>query len=86
MKIYLIVGKYRDNYPGETMPTILDSWDEYVRDDNPEGYHESLAKYQDQVGRGYIAGVKELTIEIPDEAVTKLFEPSEYVLEADVIA
>lgn len=85
MKIYLIVAKYHDTYADATMPSVVDAWDEYTMDDNPEGYPESLRQHLDQVGRGGYAGVNELTIEIPDEAVRKLFTPDEYVLKAEVL-
>lgn len=73
MEIRLIIAQYRNRYPGEHAPNVVDAWDEYTLMDNWEGYNEALRKHQEMVPSEYEA-VRELTITVPDIAVDSLFE------------
>lgn len=74
MRIRLIVGQYKESYPGEYMPNVLDAWDEYTLDENHEGFEEKLRKYEGWVESGDIEAVRLLDVEIPDDAVLDLFK------------
>lgn len=74
MDIRLIIAQYPQNYPGESMPNVVDAWDEYTLDDNYEGYEAALKHHQDQVGTTYEA-VRVAVIQVPDQAILDLFEP-----------
>jgi hypothetical protein len=75
MIVKLIVGQYPQDYAGQYMPNVLDAWDEFVLEDNYEGFEQSLAKHEKMVQDGDLEAVRVLNIFIPDNALTKLFEP-----------
>lgn len=83
MKIRLIIAQYKERYPGEYMPNVVDAWDEYVLEDNWEGYQESLAKHKAREDSDYEA-VRELIVTVPDEAILKLFKDDVPVVAAKV--
>jgi hypothetical protein len=74
--VRLIIAQYKQSYPHELMPNVVDAWDEYTMDSNPEGYQEALDKHRAKEGDDYeYGGVRELIVELPQSAVTKLFDP-----------
>jgi hypothetical protein len=75
MKIYLIMGQYHCDYPGQYAPNVMSAWDEYMIDSNEEGYHEDVKKYKDLAHKGKLTDVKVMIVEVPDAAVDALFEP-----------
>lgn len=74
MKIRMIVAQYPERYAGEYMPNIVDAWDEYVMDDNPEGFNDALKKHEALVASGDYEAVRVLDVEVPDSAVLGLFQ------------
>lgn len=74
MRIRMIIGQYPESYPGEYMPNVLDAWDEYVLEDNYEGFEEKLQKYKSWVQEGELEAVRVLDVEISDDAVLDLFK------------
>lgn len=72
MRLHMIVAQYKESYPGELMPNVVDVWDEFVMDDNPDGYRKELKRHEALVGTEY-SGVRELVVTLPDEVVTDLF-------------
>jgi hypothetical protein len=75
MQIRLIIAQYKQSYPGEYMPNVVDAWDEYVLEDNWQGYEEALAKHKAGEGTDYEPnGVKELIVTVPDDVITGLFD------------
>lgn len=78
MKIHMIVVQYNQRYPGEYMPNVVDVWDEYTMDENPDGYLESLRKHEAMVPKDYEA-VRELIVHVPDDAITSLFDIPETI-------
>lgn len=74
MRIRLIIGQYPQQYDGQLMPNVLDAWDEFVLDDNQEGFDKKLAEYESWVLKGDLEAVRVLDVTIPDFAVTTLFD------------
>jgi hypothetical protein len=75
IKLHLIVAQYKQAYGGQYMPNVVDCWDEYALEDNYEGYQEALTRHHAKEGTDYeIMGVRELTVEIPESAITGLFK------------
>lgn len=74
MRIRLIVGQYPQSYDGQLMPNVLDAWDEFVLEDNYEGFAEKLAEYESWVTKGDLEAVRVLDVIVPDIAVTGLFD------------
>jgi hypothetical protein len=72
MRITLIIGQYKQNYPGQLMPNVLDAWDEFAMDENNEGFQESLKKFEGWVPKELDA-VRTLDVIIPDDVVLDLF-------------
>lgn len=42
-ELHLIVGLREESYEGEYGPEVLDCWDDFTLDENPEGFREALA-------------------------------------------
>jgi hypothetical protein len=72
MRIDLIVGEYNEH---GLMPRVLDVWDEYTQEDNPEGFSEAQAKFLNQVSSqaGDLGAVRTLSVSIPDKVMEDLF-------------
>lgn len=68
MKIYTLWGKRPDD-----TTELMVAWDEYCVDGNPEGFEEALAEARKSWGSDLVDD-RPLAIEIPDEAVERLFE------------
>lgn len=76
MRIRLIVAQYKQRYEGQYMPNVMDAWDEYVLDENGEGYQEKLQKYQAMVPNE-LEWVRELDVTVPDDVITSLADVPE---------
>lgn len=74
MKINLIIGQYNQSYPGQLAPNVLGAWDEFVLEDNYDGYQRELDDYKAQVGTDFEA-VEVLVIEVPDQPISQLVKP-----------
>lgn len=74
MEIRLIVGQYKQGYPGELMPNVLAAWDEYVLEDNYEGFDRELTGYREQVGTDF-ESVAVVRIDVPDHSIAKALMP-----------
>lgn len=70
MRLYLILGNYKFNGPGE-MPTVLDCWDEHIRDSNPDGFQDAWEKWKDHAD---IDEVRQLALDVPDHHFIELFD------------
>lgn len=42
MKLYVIMGHRHERYDGEHAPEAIECWDEHSRNDNPDGFLDSL--------------------------------------------
>lgn len=69
MKIHLFVEKFPDQEA-----TVVGAWDEYMADENYEGFEEELAKHQKE-SKEQGGEVRLLDVEIPDDALAKVFAP-----------
>lgn len=74
MDIHLIIAQYRGCSIPQYMPNVIEAWDEYMLDDNYEGWKAALDAAQAKVGDDYEA-VRVMIVEVPDQAVVNLFEP-----------
>lgn len=75
-RIRLIIAQWKCSYPGELMPNVVDAWDDYVLQDNWDGYEEALKSHRDRVGTDY-EWVRELDVQVPESVVSALaFVPS----------
>ena len=70
VKINLVFVKDEGEEPESAW--IMDAWDEFSIENNPEGYQESLDKLRDSYGYN---NVHVLVVQIPFENVTKMFKP-----------
>ena len=71
MIVRLIFAQYKQGYPGELCPNVVDAWDEYALDENYSGFEESLKKHEALVGEEY-EWVKCLNVRVPDDAIYAL--------------
>jgi hypothetical protein len=76
--VRLIVAEHAD---GETWTQIEDVWDEYVMEENGEGYQEAVAKAFAKVGQG-VNWVKVEDIFIPNAVIDNALAPWKQVHEA----
>ena len=51
MRIHLIVAQYPQQYDGQYMPNVVDAWDEFVLEDNYEGFVDSLNEHKKRADR-----------------------------------
>jgi hypothetical protein len=69
--IRLIFAQWKCSYPGELMPNVVDSWDEYLMEDNHDGFAESLARHEARVGTDY-EWVRCLDVQVPFDIIESL--------------
>lgn len=43
MKLHILFGQRKQRYDGEYGPEVLDCWDEYSINENPDGYETAMA-------------------------------------------
>ncbi len=48
MKLHIIFGQRVCSYEGEHAPEVLDCWDEYSFEANPEGFDQAVRKAQNR--------------------------------------
>jgi hypothetical protein len=53
------------------MPNVVDAWDEFTMEENPQGYYEALKKARKEHG---VDAVRELQIELPQSAILDLYQ------------
>ena len=78
-EIRLIIAQYKQGYPGQYMPNVMEAWDEYVLEDNQSGYEEKLKEHRDRIGKDY-EDVKELIVVVPQDTILDLFAPEQPVI------
>jgi hypothetical protein len=76
MKVRLIMAQYKCAYPGQYAPNVVAAWDEYTLEDNWEGYVRERGEFKAQVPNDF-DWVRELVINVPDDAIDRLAEPPE---------
>ncbi len=48
MKIYCLFGQRKCLYPGQHAPELLEAWDEYSVEENPEGFAQAMQKAREE--------------------------------------
>lgn len=79
MKIYAMFG-VRDG-AGQN-PELVDAWDEYTRDENPEGYDEAREKWAEGSS---LAAFAVVTFEVDEQAVQRALFPPPVPVSAEVV-
>lgn len=75
MKLHVLFIQRKESYPGQYAPEARIVWDEYSRDENPEGFDEAVEKDLAEVGRSSIIGHKVIAVEVPqDEIRSKILD------------
>ena len=72
MLVRCIIVQRNCRYPGEYQPELWDAWSEYVLEDNPDGYAESLGKAHNILG-SELTAVRELEVIISEGVIDNLF-------------
>lgn len=80
MKIYAMFGVYK-NVDGNT-PELLTAWDEYAREENPDGYDSD---YQSWSSDRDLAAFAVVTFEVDEVAVRGALFPPPVAVAATVV-
>ena len=72
MKLHVIFGQRKCNYPGEYAPEALDFADECIMDNNSDFLEECLTKHKKDDS---LQSVGILIVHIPNEAIDNLLFP-----------
>ena len=79
MKIFAMFGAYKDR---ADVPELLDAWDEYARDDNPDGYMEDHQRWSTDPD---LVAFTEVTFEVDEQAIRRALSPEPLTLKAAVV-
>lgn len=79
MKIFAMFGAYK----GAEGPELLEAWDEYARDENPDGYNESLEKWKTEAD---VVAFAVVTFEVDELAIHRALYPKPLEVEATLVA
>jgi hypothetical protein len=72
MKLHIIFGQRKCNYPGEYAPEALDIADEYTMDVNPEFLEIKLLEHRKDES---FQSVQVLIVKVADQAIDNLLMP-----------
>lgn len=79
MKIFAMFGAYK----GSTeVPELLEAWDEYARDENPDGYNDALDKWKNEAD---VVAFAVVTFEVDELAVHRALYPKPVTITAQLV-
>lgn len=77
MRIYAIFGQRNCTYEDEYAPELLEAWDEWTVEENPQDWDEKLDKWLSEQGPGHaFSKVEVFHIEIDEETLYKALNTS----------
>lgn len=80
MKIYAIFGQRTCDYPDEYAPELLEAWDEYAVEENPQGWDEKLDHWLSQQGPGKpFDKVEVFHLDVDEEIIYKVLRSTPVV-------
>lgn len=76
MKLHVIFGQRIGRYEGQYAPEVIDCWDEYMVDENPEGFQQAIHNAQAKVPNDRIVDefscVRVIDIKIDGDKIERL--------------
>jgi hypothetical protein len=71
---------------GDTdVPELVDAWDEYTIDENPDGYTDAIAKWRGYLNDGDVDAFTVVTLRVSAQAVLNALYPDPVVLNAEIV-
>ena len=83
MKIYLIFGQRKCSYPGQYAPELLEAWDEFAWDENPDIGDTLL---QEHIAPGEFESVRIITTEISTKSIEDILSVVPAIVESKIIS
>lgn len=83
MKIFILMGQRKENYPGEYAPEALACMDEVGQDDNPDYLEGEKAKAD---ASGDFERTEIIALQADSRAIMKILRPAEQVVDASVVS
>jgi hypothetical protein len=68
-----------------TIPELIDAWDEFCIEENPDGYEAAVRSQQSEVGDGDVKAFAIVTFEVPDSPIIDALYPDPVVVPVEVI-
>lgn len=71
MKLFVLFGQRKESYEGEYAPEALLVWDEYMVDDNFEGYEKAVADEKNK-SAGWMQTMRVVTLEVNQDTIREM--------------
>jgi hypothetical protein len=68
------------------IPELVDAWDEFCIEENPDGYAAAVRSQQSEVGDGDVKAFAIVTFEVSDAPILDALYPDPVVVSAEVVA
>lgn len=85
MRVHLLIGHYKEQYPGQLLPNVFLSCDETIMEENPSWWPENVAKEKAKCGTEVQAWA-EIVVEVDEEAMLDALYPSRRAIAVPVVA
>lgn len=83
MKIHLLIGHYRESYPGQHAPNVFLATDEFLLEENPEWWDEHIALEKSRAG-AEVEAWAQVALEVDEDALLRALHPELRVIPAVV--
>lgn len=67
------------------VPELVEAWDEYTVDENPDGYKAALAKWRGYLNDGDVDAFTVVTLRVSAQTVLNALYPDPVVVNAEVV-
>ena len=84
MRVHLLIGHYKESYPGQLLPNVFLSCDETIMEENPSWWPENVSKEKAKCG-GEVQAWAEIVVEVDEERMLDALYPSRHVIAAPVV-
>lgn len=72
MKLHILFGQRKCEYPGQYAPEALECWDEFCIDENPDGFEEACEKRLAECGKDSFSSTRVVIVTVDDNKLDEV--------------
>ena len=85
MRVHLLIGQYKCDYPGQLAPNVFLAVDEFLMEENPAYWPKAVEEEKAKTG-GEVDAWAEIVVEVETQAMLDALYPARKTLPAPVVS